>query len=207
MPPARRTLATAAVARVSAAMFALPARECFGLEIEWPAHRREDVSARPSAEDIAWLERGTLPAGGRITLEPGGQVEPSTPPPPSPATPPHAAQGPTPTPPAPLAVAPPGSRTPPPPPRPPPPPAPPPGLDPGGKRGASLGQAIWGSIAPPRTHPVRTDLAPELAWQEYALAADVMFINTEGSCGTSGTPDCRSAAGWPTATLPAGRPS
>src|SRR5260221_13266727 len=93
MPPARRTLTTAAVARVSAAMFALPAGECFGLEIEGPAHRREDVSARPSAEDIAWLERGTLPAGGRITFEPGGEVELSTPPPRSPAAAPQAAQG------------------------------------------------------------------------------------------------------------------
>src|SRR5260221_2015408 len=89
MPPARRTLTTAAVARVSAAMFALPAGECFGLEIEGPAHRREDVSARPSAEDIAWLERGTLPAGGPITLEPGGrgQLSPPPPPPPGPALP------------------------------------------------------------------------------------------------------------------------
>src|SRR5258708_33959817 len=93
MPLARRTLPTAAVARVSAAMFALPARECFGLEIEWPAHRREDVSARPSAEDIAWLERGTLPAGGRITFEPGGQGGLSTPPPPPPAAAPQAAEG------------------------------------------------------------------------------------------------------------------
>src|SRR5260370_25528981 len=91
MPLARRTLTTAAVARVSAAMFALPARECFGLEIEWPAHRREDVSARPSAEDIAWLERGTLPAGGRIPFAPRGPVALSSTPPTSAASPPPAA--------------------------------------------------------------------------------------------------------------------
>jgi len=248
MPLARRTLTTAAVARVSAAMFALPARECFGLEIEWPAHRREDVSARPSAEDIAWLERGTLPAGGRITFEPGGQVELSTAPASSAAAalqaaevdsralharmavaglvcetlavddrrPPRrilqrpryqamerffAEQGPagawmmcntastqvnishdlidprqrwhTMHLIAPVVIAAFANS---------------PGLDSGGQRWASLRQAIWWSIDPPRTHPVRTDLAPELAWQEYALAADVMFINTEGSCGTSGTP-------------------
>src|SRR5260370_39961439 len=101
MPRARRTLTTAAVARVSAAMFALPARECFGLEIEWPAHRREDVSARPSAEDIAWLERGTLPAGGRATLEPGGAARLSTAPPPPPRGAPAAPDGRPPPPPPP----------------------------------------------------------------------------------------------------------
>jgi gamma-glutamylcysteine synthetase len=37
---------------------------------------------------------------------------------------------------------------------------------------------------PPR--PVRMDLAPARAWLNYALAADVMFINREGSQGDDG---------------------
>jgi glutamate--cysteine ligase len=58
------------------------------------------------------------------------------------------------------------------------------GLD--GTRWASLRQGIWWSIDSGRTRPVRMDLAPARAWLEYALAADVMFINREGSQGDDG---------------------
>jgi glutamate--cysteine ligase len=78
MPLTRRTLTAAAVARASAAAFAAPDQECFGIEIEWPVHRHGDETARPCAADVALLESQELPAGGRITFEPGGQVELST---------------------------------------------------------------------------------------------------------------------------------
>ncbi len=249
MPLARRTLTMADVARTSAALFAAPApeRDCVGLELEWPVHRRGDVSARPSAAEVSVLENYPLPSGGRITFEPGGQVELSTAPAGSAAAALHAAevdsralhahmaaagfvcstlamdgrrpprrilrrpryeamelffaeQGPAGTwmmcntastqvnishgsadprqrwhtmhliAPALIAAF-----------------ANSPGTDVDGRRWASLRQETWWSIDPQRTRPVRLDLTPELAWMDYALAADVMFINAEGSHGTSAT--------------------
>jgi glutamate--cysteine ligase len=245
MPLSRRTLTSAGVARVSAAVFEPSQPESVGLELEWPVHRLGDVSARPAASDAVMAADWTLPAGGRISFEPGGQVELSTAPARSAAgalraaetdscalrarmaaagfacetlavddrRPPRrilqlpryqamerffAEQGPAgawmmcntastqvnishdqvdphqrwyimhqiaPVLIAAFAHS--------------------PGLDAGGHRWASLRQAIWWSIDPPRTRPVRTDIAPELAWQAYALAADVMFITGDG--GASGT--------------------
>lgn len=249
MPLARRTLTMADVVRTTATLFGAPApeRECVGLELEWPVHRRGDVSARPTNADVAVLEGERLPSGGRITFEPGGQVELSTAPASSAAAalsaaeadshvlhahltaagfacatlamdgrrPPRrilhrpryeamelffAEQGPAgawmmcntastqvnishysgdpslrwqtmhligPTLIAAFANS--------------------PGTDVNGRRWASLRQAIWWSIDPRRTRPVRHDLAPELAWMDYALGADVMFINAEGSHGTYAT--------------------
>jgi glutamate--cysteine ligase len=82
------------VARASAALFAAPApeRDCVGLELEWPVHRPGDVSARPSDAEVSVLENCPLPAGGRITFEPGGQVELSTAPAGSAAVALHAAE-------------------------------------------------------------------------------------------------------------------
>jgi glutamate--cysteine ligase len=247
MPLSRRTLTTADAARASAAMFEPSRHQCVGLELEWPVHRLGDVSARPVAADAAELATWTLPAGGRISFEPGGQVELSTAPARSAATalraaetdssalharmaatglvcetlpvddrrPPRrilqqpryqamerffAGQGPAgawmmcntastqvnishdPIDPhqrwytmhliAPVLIAAFANS---------------PGFDAAGQQWASLRQAIWWSIDTPRTRPVRTDLAPELAWQDYALAADVMFISAEDSRGLSGT--------------------
>ncbi len=271
MPLTRRTLTMADVARTSAALFAAPApeRDCIGLELEWPVHRRGDVSARPSDADATVLQEHMLPSGGRITFEPGGQVELSTVPAQSAAAalraaetdsralhahltaagfacatlalddrrPPRrilrrprydamelffAEQGPAgawmmcntastqvnishdsgdprrrwhtmhligPA----LIAAFANSH----------------GADVDGRRWASLRQAIWWSIDPRRTRPVRLDLTPERAWMDYALTADVMFINAEGSHGKSATvvrpglPFRKwmangHAAGWPT---------
>jgi glutamate--cysteine ligase len=269
MPSARRTLTSAALARASAAAFAAPERELLGVELEWPVHRRGDVSARPTAADIAKVENWRLPAGGRITFEPGGQVELSTLPAVSAAAALRAAETDGSVlharmaasglvcetlavddrrPPrrilqqpryqamerffaqqgragaqmmcntaatqvnishdrgdphqrwqtlhliAPVLIAAFANS---------------PGPGPGGQRWASLRQSIWWSIDPPRTRPVRTDLVPELAWQQYALSADVMFINAESPDATRGTavrpglPFGRwmtdgHTAGWPT---------
>src|SRR6202035_1086886 len=78
MPLRRRTLTRAAVAQVSAAAFEPSPGQYIGLELEWPVHRHDDVAARPRSDDIARLEGTVLPAGGRISFEPGGQVELST---------------------------------------------------------------------------------------------------------------------------------
>jgi glutamate--cysteine ligase len=59
------------------------------------------------------------------------------------------------------------------------------GLD--GGRWASVRQGIWWSVDGPRTRPVRTDIAPERAWLDYALAADVMFVRGRDPGGADGT--------------------
>lgn len=75
---------------------------------------------------------------------------------------------------------------------------------------ASVRQAIWQSIDPARTRPVRTDLPPGRAWLDYALAADVMFIcgkDPRGRGGIAVPPGLPFGAwmadghdaGWPTA--------
>jgi len=82
------------------------------------------------------------------------------------------------------------------------------GLD--GGRWASVRQGIWWSLDSPRTRPVSTDLTPERAWLDYALAADVMFVRgqdpgrTDGTAFPPGTPFGAWMAvghdvGWPTA--------
>jgi glutamate--cysteine ligase len=248
MPLSRRTLTSAGVARASAAAFEPSRQECVGLELEWPVHRLGDVSARPATSDAVMTAGWTLPAGGRISFEPGGQVELSTAPARSAAAalqaaetdsralharmaaagfacetlavdhrrPPRrvlqqpryqamerffAEQGPAGAwmmcntastqvnishnqidphqrwyvlhQIAPVLIAAFANSA---------------GLDAGGRRWSSLRQAIWWSIDAPRTRPVRTDIAPELAWQAYALAANVMFIRTGDSAdgGASG---------------------
>jgi glutamate--cysteine ligase len=78
MPQIRRTLSTAAMRALSDALFAAPPEDLFGLELEWPVHRHGDVSLRPTAAEAGALEQLVLPAGGRVSFEPGGQVELST---------------------------------------------------------------------------------------------------------------------------------
>ena len=52
-----------------------------GVEIELLTYPFADPRRRPPAADLrAVAEQVRLPAGSRITLEPGGQVEVSTPP-------------------------------------------------------------------------------------------------------------------------------
>ena len=247
MPLRRRTLTRGAVAQVSAAAFEPSPGQYLGLELEWPVHRHDDVGARPRSDDVARMEGTVLPAGGRISFEPGGQVELST----APARcvsqallaaevdaraldsqmqaagfvcetvavdarrPPlrilerpryqamerfFAEQGPagawmmcntastqvnishdqqdpyqrwyTMHLIAPVLVAAFANSS---------------GPDANGRHWTSLRQGIWASIDPLRTRPVGTDLAPEQAWEQYALGADVMFIRSEGGDGHGGT--------------------
>jgi glutamate--cysteine ligase len=235
------------VAQLSAAAFEPSPGQYIGLELEWPVHRYGDVAARPSSDDIARLEGAALPAGGRISFEPGGQVELSTAPARCVSQALHAAevdaraldahmqaagfvcetlavdarrlprrilerpryqamerffaeQGPagawmmcntastqvnishdqhdphqrwyTMHLIAPVLIAAFANS---------------PGPDAVGQHWSSLRQGIWASIDPLRTRPVRTDLAPEQAWEQYALGADVMFIRSEAGDGDGGT--------------------
>lgn len=52
-------------------------RPRIGLELEWLTYHRHDRCRRVTPSDLAPVlhEIGDLPCGGRITLEPGGQVE------------------------------------------------------------------------------------------------------------------------------------
>jgi glutamate--cysteine ligase len=245
MPINRRVLTVDAAEDLCTTLFA-PSAERVGLELEWPVHRRGSAAIRPTPAEMSRLGHRRLPAGGRVTFEPGGQIELSTAPqcgvsaaleavgadehalkselavaglvaetmPVDDRRAPQrvrtlaryaamerffSAQGPngawmmcntaatqinishdgndpgqrwlTLHLVAPVLIAAfansPGT-----------------GLD--GTRWASLRQGIWWSIDRGRTRPVRTDLPPARAWLHYALAADVMFINREGSQGDDG---------------------
>jgi len=46
-----------------------------GAEVEWLVYRRSDPSAPVGAHETAEASAGRLPARGRVTVEPGGQIE------------------------------------------------------------------------------------------------------------------------------------
>jgi len=74
----RATLADV-TARADAA-FAPSAGVRIGAEVEWLVFDRDDLTRRIDAADVARIASGQLPAGGTVTIEPGGQVELVTPP-------------------------------------------------------------------------------------------------------------------------------
>ena len=49
-----------------------------GAEVEWLVYRRDDLTSPVTADETASTAAGELPAGGVITIEPGGQLEVST---------------------------------------------------------------------------------------------------------------------------------
>jgi glutamate--cysteine ligase len=49
-----------------------------GIELEWPVHLRDDLTRRPSHDHLLAATADPLPYAGRVTIEPGGQVELST---------------------------------------------------------------------------------------------------------------------------------
>lgn len=75
MPLPYRTLTDADIARVCADVFTPSPQQSVGIELEWPLHRLGDVSSRPGEADMTPFKHEVLPAGGRVTFEPGGQVE------------------------------------------------------------------------------------------------------------------------------------
>lgn len=75
MPHSRRTLSLEDVVRLCGAAFTPNGSGLFGLEMEWPVWGGPSADGRATAEVVSRLEGAPLPAGGRLTFEPGGQVE------------------------------------------------------------------------------------------------------------------------------------
>jgi glutamate--cysteine ligase len=82
MPALRRHLTLDAIRRLIAERCLAPSDQgLVGVEIELLTYPSSDPGLRARAADLAAIaERTTLPAGSRITIEPGGQLEISTPP-------------------------------------------------------------------------------------------------------------------------------
>lgn len=76
---ARRSTLADVAARADAA-FAPSDDVRIGAEVEWLVFDRNDLTRRIDATDAARIASGELPAGGTVTIEPGGQVELVTPP-------------------------------------------------------------------------------------------------------------------------------
>jgi glutamate--cysteine ligase len=72
--------ALADVAARADAAFTPSAEVRIGAEVEWLVFDRSDLTRRIDASDAARTASGELPAGGTVTIEPGGQVELVTPP-------------------------------------------------------------------------------------------------------------------------------
>jgi glutamate--cysteine ligase len=77
--PTRRPTLDVATARAIAAQAFVPSSPgpLWGVEAEWIVHRATDPAARVPREDLRPLTR-RMPSSGKVTLEPGGQVEIST---------------------------------------------------------------------------------------------------------------------------------
>lgn len=78
MPVAQSVLTVGDVRRVAAEAFATSGADRYGVEVEWLVNAVADELARPGLDVLDAICVGPLPAGGRVTLEPGGQVELST---------------------------------------------------------------------------------------------------------------------------------
>ncbi len=77
MPADRPELDAAAARAVAAEAFSPCGTALWGLEAERIVYRREDLAARVPYSELCPLA-GLMPGSGRVTLEPGGQVEIST---------------------------------------------------------------------------------------------------------------------------------
>lgn len=84
MPTAQRRLSAGAARRIvhDGACTAADGPPKIGLELEWLTWAVDDPRRRVTPDDIAaaLARSGPLPHGGRVTVEPGGQVELSSPP-------------------------------------------------------------------------------------------------------------------------------
>jgi glutamate--cysteine ligase len=78
VPTHRRALTRASVAEVVAESFRPQPLPLCGIELEWPVHLRDDASERPTHDHLLAATAEPLPHAGRVTIEPGGQVELST---------------------------------------------------------------------------------------------------------------------------------
>ncbi len=78
MPSARQCLTHAAAAAAVESALTGDRRERAGIEIEWPVYDADERFGRPRLGDLRAVCEAPLPAGGRATIEPGGQLELST---------------------------------------------------------------------------------------------------------------------------------
>lgn len=77
MPANRKSLDCNDVREIAAEMFCGCGDDSVGVEVEWPVFRSSTLE-RPAMADLLEVAAIPLPAGGRITIEPGGQIELST---------------------------------------------------------------------------------------------------------------------------------
>lgn len=75
MPARLRGLTRSAAAEVVDAALRGTPRELYGIEHEWPVCPATAPGDRPDPTALRALGHAPLPAGGRVTVEPGGQVE------------------------------------------------------------------------------------------------------------------------------------
>lgn len=75
MPYHRRNVTVSQLLEISASMFRPTGEDLFGIECEWPVTDELDQRARADMDRLAAVSQDPLPAGGRITIEPGGQIE------------------------------------------------------------------------------------------------------------------------------------
>jgi glutamate--cysteine ligase len=78
VPTPRPALSRAAAAHVIESALTGPPQQFCGVEAEWPVHRVGQPGVRPRPADLSAVLTPPLPAGGRATVEPGGQLELST---------------------------------------------------------------------------------------------------------------------------------
>lgn len=75
MPSPTQTLSLDETLAVSRSMFLPTGEDLIGLECEWPARDWRSPNQRPTLETLDSIASTPLPGGGRVTIEPGGQVE------------------------------------------------------------------------------------------------------------------------------------
>lgn len=78
MPSTRPSLTLERAHQLAAAAFEHGADDLVGIEVEWPVHRCGNPQARPAMADLTPILDMALPCEGRVTVEPGGQIELST---------------------------------------------------------------------------------------------------------------------------------
>jgi len=78
LPSRHHALTPAIAAATIEAALACDGRDLVGIEVEWPVHHVSDPAARARIDVLQRACREPLPAGGRATVEPGGQMELST---------------------------------------------------------------------------------------------------------------------------------
>ncbi|WP_327722248.1 glutamate-cysteine ligase family protein [Streptomyces sp. NBC_00490] len=83
MPAAHRSITYEKLREVTDAMFAATKDDLLGLETEWAVHPVADPVTRPDLGRLLTLADSPLPEAGRVTVEPGGQIELSSAPQPS----------------------------------------------------------------------------------------------------------------------------